>query len=857
MNSTIFEFLAVTSLVYLGLFVVGAPLSLGLRLRGSLFIILSPIVGAAVTEVFAWYVLDFSDIGLHAALPWLMGGCVLAIAAIWLVGRQKKTLKSHSHIWESDDLRSLALTTALVTTTFSLHARWLLGFSRLTIGVIGNNDVASYATLARHVSMNGFANAGYIAQDHLGSRARADVSGMFSLFSQATWITGRWEWEVAMPVLLVATLLVAQGLCFLLCRTVHLGWISSALLATISVNTFLFAYISWNYFIAQLFAMATLPIFLYLLQRGEADIGRLRALIITAILVIHLLLVYPHMTFLLLPVLVVMSTLNTGSPVGLLSRAGASVRLLSGGLLLGAAVVPTRFLDSIERTILLKDIVAGWPLTEILPWALVGFQTSFRATSTPWVVVASALLVWGCLNAWRRHLLNNAATTFPLVGIVVVVLTTYTAFCYLNDEGYAQWKWISFFQPLLAVSLIAPLALYITTKVRLAPLRVARALPIVALGALLVASFNNARVATRAIGTEGRSLWVSEELADLSEAPALNGIEELDIATDPWWDTMWATVILAPRTLHLRHDYSYFNRSPDLSGTTLLRSDTAAKAPWLESIAVNDAYVLLPSSPQSPDSTLIDGLAAETTVNLYLGQEGSVSATVSVTNTGDAHWLGTRSGAAGEVNLGIQALDINKIPIVGDYARFPLAPWPLWVPPKATVTTDFTLPMTVPDGTHFLRFVPVAEHVAWFDGLGTKPVDVGQPQPNSTEPSLLGSDTTAQVTIDDTGNLVVAYSVTNTGSAHWLGSGANLPGETNLGVQLLDVDGALLAADWVRIPLVPWPLSIAPGQTVSGSSTLPQPPEHTRFFKFIPVAEQVSWFDGIGSSPVVVDNPLQ
>ncbi len=384
MNSTIFEFLAVTSLVYLGLFVVGAPLSLGLRLRGSLFIILSPIVGAAVTEVFAWYVLDFSDIGLHAALPWLMGGCVLAIAAIWLVGRQKKTLKSHSHIWESDDLRSLALTTALVTTTFSLHARWLLGFSRLTIGVIGNNDVASYATLARHVSMNGFANAGYIAQDHLGSRARADVSGMFSLFSQATWITGRWEWEVAMPVLLVATLLVAQGLCFLLCRTVHLGWISSALLATISVNTFLFAYISWNYFIAQLFAMATLPIFLYLLQRGEADIGRLRALIITAILVIHLLLVYPHMTFLLLPVLVVMSTLNTGSPVGLLSRAGASVRLLSGGLLLGAAVVPTRFLDSIERTILLKDIVAGWPLTEILPWALVGFQTSFRATSTPW-----------------------------------------------------------------------------------------------------------------------------------------------------------------------------------------------------------------------------------------------------------------------------------------------------------------------------------------------------------------------------------------------------------------------------------------------------------------------------------------
>jgi hypothetical protein len=378
---------------------------------------------------------------------------------------------------------------------------------------------------------------------------------------------------------------------------------------------------------------------------------------------------------------------------------------------------------------------------------------------------------------------------------------------------------------------------------------------VLVLGALLTVTFSNARVATRAIGTVGRSLWVSAELADLSDATALDGIDELDIATGPWWETMWATAILAPRTLHLRHDYSYFRRSSDLSGTTILRSDTAAEAPWFESVTVNDDYVLIPSSPPTQSSTSADGLAAEVTVDLHLGPDGLVSGTYSVTNTGNVHWLGSRSGAAGEVSLGVQALDADLTPIRIDHARFEFGP--LNIAPGQSVNGDFTLSATVPDGTRFLRFVPVAEHVAWFDGIGTEPVDVGQPQPNSTQPNLLAADTTTQIAIDADGDLVATYSVTNTGAAHWLGSGAGLPGETNLGVQPLDVDGALIATDWVRIPLAPWPLSIAPGQTVEGTSTLPEPPEGTRFFRFIPVAERIAWFDALGSTPAIVANPPQ
>jgi hypothetical protein len=242
-------------------------------------------------------------------------------------------------------------------------------------------------------------------------------------------------------------------------------------------------------------------------------------------------------------------------------------------------------------------------------------------------------------------------------------------------------------------------------------------------------------------------------------------------------------------------------------------------------------------------------------VSLSTGQGVGVEATIEVTNTGTTNWLGGRNSSRGEVNIGVQALDGNHNLIDADYLRLPLVAWPLWVPPGATVLRSFELTVRPPDGTQVLKFVPVAEQVAWFDGLGTVPVEVGRPEPNSTNGALLAAETTGSLKTNDDGTVTISYEITNTGEAHWLGGAAGIPGEVNIGVQPLDDKGNLLATDYFRIPLVPWPASVAPGTTISGNIELASPAEEIRYFRLLPVAERIAWFEaaGPGTDYVAID----
>ena len=860
MVATTFELLLLTVIIYAGLIVLGAPLPLLCNLRRSDAVVLTPLAGAVLLEVFAWYVLDFSDIGLHPTLPWLTAAVVLLFTlALWRNRRRiraTRTNASHSAD-EQRSLCSLGLTTALSVIAFVVHARGLLNLGYLTIGTLGNNDAAAYAIVAKHISSNGFAQAGLITSNHVGDLARTDVTGIYSLLSHATWITGRGEWEVAMPVLLLATVLVAQGICHLLLRTTKLGAATIALLAAISVNTYLFIYITWHFFLSQMIAMTAVPLLLYLTIRGERDLGRWTARLIVAGLVVNLLLVYPHMAFLLPPVILAIVAVGAGQLTGLSVRAKETMSLLLVGGLIGGAVVVTRLAIAVDRLFNLKSAIAGWELPGVLPWALIGFQTSFRATATAGVIVGSVILVVECLRSWRRRCQREEAHDFPLVGIIIAVLCTQGVFYFLRSSEYEHWKWISFFQPLLTATLLVPFAIGLSTWATNIWLRPARHTHTYVLVGLLLIGMSNGLVATRALADDGRSIWVTPELIDLATSPTLTDIGELNLANGAYWNSMWSAALLAPRAMSLVDTIDpYFIQSPLNAGRMLVESESAAGAPWLKARYINDDFTLIESLPDGPSSAIdTDGLSAEVSVELTNGPNFAVVGTYTVANTGDAHWLGTRSGTRGEVNLGVQTLDAEGDPVNRDHARIPIVDWPLWVPPGATVQGTFTLPPPPQDESRSLRFVPVAEHVAWFDELGTTPFDLSRPEPDSTTTMHLAAETVAELRVAADGTLMVTYTITNIGAAHWLGSNTGQLGETNLGIQALDVHGATIAMDYTRIPLVSWPLSIAPGETIEGTTKLPTAPDGTRFLRLVPVAEHVAWFDQLGSEPSLIELP--
>jgi FkbM family methyltransferase len=108
-------------------------------------------------------------------------------------------------------------------------------------------------------------------------------------------------------------------------------------------------------------------------------------------------------------------------------------------------------------------------------------------------------------------------------------------------------------------------------------------------------------------------------------------------------------------------------------------------------------------------------------------QRDHVRVTGEVRNTGTCTWLPstrpiTGTASAGDVNIGVHLLDRRGSRNVADYARRELSP--AQVAPGESVAVDFTI--AFPAGLdHFtLEIDLVAEHVAWFEVLGSAPLRV-------------------------------------------------------------------------------------------------------------------------------------
>jgi SAM-dependent methyltransferase len=97
--------------------------------------------------------------------------------------------------------------------------------------------------------------------------------------------------------------------------------------------------------------------------------------------------------------------------------------------------------------------------------------------------------------------------------------------------------------------------------------------------------------------------------------------------------------------------------------------------------------------------------------------------------------------------------------------------------------------------------------------------------------------------------LRLTVSVTNSGDASWLNTNSEIFGIVRLAAHLYDGDGTLLNIDFSRHAL---PTPVGPGETVQMTidEYLPGPGRYRLAFDL--VAEGVTWFENVGSTPVVV-----
>ena len=224
---------------------------------------------------------------------------------------------------------------------------------------------------------------------------------------------------------------------------------------------------------------------------------------------------------------------------------------------------------------------------------MLGFQTSPTA-SQGWPTVAmSALVLFGlaaaAVIAWRRGL---GASVAPLLAGIAPILVSY-AIVYWREGGptYRQWKWITFFIPLVVAFVVALFLLVALT----APRRT-EAWRRVGYSALAAYAIAAVFVFAGGAGFPMRSaptsyLSVTPDEIDLSVNPGLRNVPAVHINTDPYWETMWLAYFLRDKQVSLAQE-TYYGTSPPVSSWYVERNDRPL-APGAEATPLNATYRLV------------------------------------------------------------------------------------------------------------------------------------------------------------------------------------------------------------------------------------------------------------------------
>ncbi len=224
-----------------------------------------------------------------------------------------------------------------------------------------------------------------------------------------------------------------------------------------------------------------------------------------------------------------------------------------------------------------------------------------------------------------------------------------------------------------------------------------------------------------------------------------------------------------------------------------------------------------------------------------------------VKNTGDTLWLCEERPEGGFVKLGGHVFGEDRQLIARGHLQAEL---PRDVAPGEELELEARLLMPFRPGRYRLRLDLVDEFVAWFEQLGSQPVDVevlvegflDSRAPHQLLAALEPPEDRLLRAARPGAALQLKLGLRNAGDSAWLAATADGAGAVALGGHLLAEDGTRLEWDFFRQPL---PHDVEPGQRLELDCAFAAPPESGRYRLQVDcVADRVGWFESWGSQPV-------
>lgn len=560
------------------------------------------VAGLAVLTGFGWYWSTFSRSGMRAGLPVLL----LACAPLWVVVLARRSKGT------GREVLSLVAPAVIAVALFSLHNPQYFAHHAPGPVSFANNDVAFYNLAAQHLETAGFENHGKVTSEHLGRWTRRDITGTFLLMAGSAAVAGEEVWKMSVPVQTFSLTLTVAALAQFLRRLGGRGqwrWLAVAGIVGASGTFF---YSLYQTFTAQLLAVAvTLALASMAFDIAASADGRLDRRIVggqvalVALGEAALVMVYPHMAFLTVPVVIAFGVAwrlgASGSARSFLRTSVRSTVVILLGVMAAVLLLLPRYAVALRITTGIGDAVAGWPLGRVHLAQMLGLASfpdppSYRPVSSlapgPNGVVAIALVVAATAfvaAAVRRHPPGPArARLVSLAAAGILPIVVYAVLRLRYGETYQAWKGALFFQPLAPASLLAASLLAATfAQRRRGPV----AAKLAAAGLLVVWS-----AATVAAATPWRnrpSLTVSDDLRGLAGVGERFRLTSVNVDIEgplQYWGTMWAAYFLDGVAVHPLNE-TYLAPSPPRSEWTL-RLDGAPVPAGAQRRVVNGTFVL-------------------------------------------------------------------------------------------------------------------------------------------------------------------------------------------------------------------------------------------------------------------------
>ena len=662
---------------------------------------INPLIGLALVQILCWYQLRYFANGIS-----FVTSAVLLASLLYGVIQLRNTrgtikIELLKHRW-------LLITLMVSTILFLFQWHSLLSTGYLS-AASPNGDIAAYAQIAQHIEHHSFVEAGRIGGANLGSVARTDVTGAYVLVNFVRQVTSVDLHQILLPTLGIANLFVAHALFKLLRRTTKLKPAVVVLLAVFPQSTFMSMYVMGNFFLAQIMAMAASLVLLEILLSADSHVlssfkFAIKNLWIIAVPVVVLLLTYPHMAFVVPPILILVVVPKMfKSQFRLFILVTAMVGSGAVLLLLGKFSVAFQRMKDLAG-----DKVNGWPLPGLYPSEIFGLQWSESLKPTNGDLVASVVLllvVVVSIFVIRRRGSNG----LPSVSILIWLGGTYMYMYWSSGVSYRQWKWITFFQPFLLTAALVPMciAIFLIMKNR------RMALPLVCLLLSGLIAGNYQRTMSYSDGVVTGTYLVEKKTAQLGRE--LGGLKRLNIKTGPYLESMWPAYFARNQETNIL-DPSYYSSSLALPAPTLV-SKNFQVSDGVEYQELKSGYKLV-GFPSGNTSVSLDGLASKIEIkrdSFTIGAGKEVTFNVRVTNTGQSAWLGGGL-SVGSVNIGARVILKNGTQLNSEISRSTIVEFPNYVRTDEDRLVLVRLKIDQP-GDYLVEISPVAEGLAWFSEL--------------------------------------------------------------------------------------------------------------------------------------------